>query len=286
MLNFINRPYPYKFASLRDVGFYLLIGVFVSAFLIVFQPFDINLWVTDFKKLKLIGYGLVAFIMPSMLSLIRKLMVNERKLEYTYTIKDEILWLLILIICIAAGNMLYSNWIGILQINLNSFLIFIVAVFTVGIFPVLGSIWLKHSQYQTLNKKEANAIEENIQSNAKESDIQDIELIFIAENEKETLSIKDAHLLYIESMDNYCQFVYLDDLKLKKQILRGTLKRFEAQNRSDKIRKCHRSFIVNLNNVVHIDGNAQGYNLYFNHENITVPVSRNFGPEVKKYFSK
>jgi DNA-binding LytR/AlgR family response regulator len=159
-------------------------------------------------------------------------------------------------------------------------------VITVGIFPVLGSIWLKHKQYLALNYKEAAAIEENIITNPKEIRDEGQENLFIAENEKESLSIVSSGLLYIESMDNYCQFVFMKDGQVKKQILRGPLKRFESQISLVHLRKCHRSFIVNLENVIHIDGNAQGYTLYLNQNNVAVPVSRNFGPEIKKFFSK
>jgi len=286
MFAYLNRPYPYKFTTIQDVGFYLLIGIFVSVFLAFFQPFDINLWETDLKPLKLIGYGVVAFIVPLSLIFLRKFIVNERKLEYTYKIKHEILWLFIIITCIAAANLFYSNWIGILHINFSSFLLFLGVVITVGIFPVLGSIWLKHKQYLALNYKEAAAIEENIITNPKEIRDEGQENLFIAENEKESLSIVSSGLLYIESMDNYCQFVFMKDGQVKKQILRGPLKRFESQISLVHLRKCHRSFIVNLENVIHIDGNAQGYTLYLNQNNVAVPVSRNFGPEIKKFFSK
>jgi hypothetical protein len=286
MFAYLNRPYPYKFTTIQDVGFYLFIGVFVSVFLAFFQPFDINLWETDRKPLKLVGYGVVAFIVPLSLTIVRKFIVNERKLEYTYKIKHEILWLFIIIACIAAANLFYSNWIGILHINFSSFLLFLGVVITVGIFPVLGSIWLKHKQYLALNYKEAAAIEANINTNPKEIRDEGQEILFIAENEKESLSIVSSGLLYIESMDNYCQFVFMKDGQVKKQILRGPLKRFESQISLFHLRKCHRSFIVNLENVIHIDGNAQGYTLYLNQEGVTVPVSRNFGPEIKKFFSK
>ena len=286
MLKYLNKPYPYKFTTIKDIGFYLLIGVFVSAFLVIFQPFDINLWQTDHKLWKLIGYGTVAFTVPLLLSMLRKLICNERKLEYTYKIKHEILWLFLIILSIAAANLIYSNAIDILHINFLSFLLFVFIVLAVGIFPVLGSIWLKHNQYLALNNSVAASIENDILTKPKELDSQSVELTIVAENDRDSLTLTDRQLLYIESMDNYCQIVFVDDNETKKRILRGSLKRFESQISTNYIQKCHRSFIVNLNNVVHIDGNAQGYNLYLNQYSISVPVSRNFGPEIKKFFAK
>ena len=69
---------------------------------------------------------------------------------------------------------------------------------------------------------------------------------------------------------------------MKKQILRSSLKRIEIQNPYNYIVRSHRAYIVNLKWIHKIEGNAAGYKLHLKDTEITVPVSRNYGPEVIK----
>ena len=75
--NILFRPYPFKMLDLNEVRFYIVIGIFVAFFLIVFQPFGISLWQTPFKILKLSGYGFASFLMPLILLFLRKLITSS-----------------------------------------------------------------------------------------------------------------------------------------------------------------------------------------------------------------
>jgi hypothetical protein len=284
--NILFRPYPFKMLDLNEIRFYIVIGIFVAFFLIVFQPFGISLWQTPFKILKLSGYGFASFLMPLILLFLRKLVINERKAEYHYKVWHEILWLMLVILFIALGCLIYSNMIGISVLSLKAFLISLSMVIPIGFFPVIGSIWIKYNRYLVLNQTEAHHIENEILTHKQEISSPDEKLVLFTENEKDNLTISSEALLYIESMDNYSQFVYSEDGKISKTLLRGALKYFETQINTDTIVRCHRSFIVNLQNAKHIDGNAQGYLLTMALGDFQVPVSRNFGPKIKAFFVK
>jgi hypothetical protein len=284
--NILFRPYPFKMLGLNDVSFYFVIGLFVAFFLIVFEPFGISLWQTPFKVLKLSGYGLASFLMPLMLLILRKLSINERKAEYHYKVWHEVAWLMLVILFITLGCLLYSNMIGISVLSPKAFLLSLSMVAPIGFFPVMGSIWMKYNRYLALNKNEANNIENDILIHQQKINYNLEKLVFITENEKDILTISTDALLYIESMDNYSQFAFVEDGKIVKTLLRGALKYFEIQITNDTIVRCHRSFIVNLHNVKHINGNAQGYLLTMSLGDIQVPVSRNFGPRIKAFFVK
>lgn len=92
MIQYFSKPYPFKFLNLNEIRFYAILGLFVGLFLAVFQPFGISIWVTQYKFWKLAGYGLVSFIMPVALTLLRKISINERKAEYQYKVWHEIVW--------------------------------------------------------------------------------------------------------------------------------------------------------------------------------------------------
>ena len=286
MIQYLSKPYPFKFLNLNEIRFYAILGLFVGLFLAVFQPFGISIWVTQYKFWKLAGYGLVSFIMPVALTLLRKITINERKAEYQYKVWHEIVWLILLVSSIAFGNLLYSNAIGISELSISAFLGFLGMVVPIAVFPILGSIGLKYQRYIELNKREAAAIEQDLIRNHDDITSTTKNLNFLAENEKDALDLPCHALLFIESMDNYSQFYYTENEKVVKLLLRGSLKHFELQISAENVVRCHRSFIVNLSNATHIEGNAQGYLLTMLSGDIKVPVSRNFGPKIKALFAK
>ncbi len=63
------------------------------------------------------------------------------------------------------------------------------------------------------------------------------------------LSIKRENLLYIEACDNYVNIWYTNRNRIEHFLLRSTLKAVAAYNWGGRIHRCHRSYIVNFDNV-------------------------------------
>lgn len=66
--------------------------------------------------------------------------------------------------------------------------------------------------------------------------------------------------------------------------IRNTLKNMEDQLLDiHSIMRVHKAFIVNLDQIQEINGNAQGYQLTMGDEKIKIPVSRTY---MKKFIAK
>lgn len=50
--------------------------------------------------------------------------------------------------------------------------------------------------------------------------------------------------------------------------------------------RCHRTYIVNLQKVKHISGNAQGYKLHLENIDTLIPVSRSLNEGIAAKFAK
>ncbi|WP_200975043.1 LytTR family DNA-binding domain-containing protein [Echinicola sp. 20G] len=75
-------------------------------------------------------------------------------------------------------------------------------------------------------------------------------LTFKSENGKHQLKLKEENLLFIKSEDNYVEIHYLSNHKVKHELLRNTLKRIQEQNPTfHYLIKCHRSYLVNYQNI-------------------------------------
>lgn len=289
MLSFLKKPYPYYTFSVRDIYSNFLIGCFVAFFLIVFQPYEIPLWQTDAKILKLIGFGFVSFICPLVFRFIFTLVLKNRNIEETWTVWKEILGLLSVICFIALGNLFYGNLIKISHFNFQELTLALAATFLLAVFPITANVAIKYNRFLALNQKDAELMEaevlhfqnkvetENSIKTEHNEIINNGLLVLIAENEKDKIEIIAEELLFIESADNYSNIIFYRNNKVNKQLLRGSLKRIESQITFPFIVRCHRSYIVNLKLINHIKGNAQGYRIDFKIDQIdSIPVSRNY----------
>ena len=101
------------------------------------------------------------------------------------------------------------------------------------------------------------------------------------------LVIKTENLLYIQSADNYLEVHYIENDKLSKFLLRNSMKNIEKQLLRTKIIRCHRSFMVNANEIETIKKTSSGFDLIINKlTDITIPVSKTYISEFRKFTNK
>lgn len=97
------------------------------------------------------------------------------------------------------------------------------------------------------------------------------------------LEVKPSALIYVESMANYADICYMYDGEPRHTTLRITLKQIrESLAETDYMLQCHRAFIVNLNFVVAMEGNAANGRLQLFGIDKTVPVSRTYTGTIKE----
>ncbi|MCQ2348484.1 MAG: LytTR family transcriptional regulator [Paludibacteraceae bacterium] len=112
-------------------------------------------------------------------------------------------------------------------------------------------------------------------------------LNFYDERGELKLSVKPEHVYYLESADNYVQIHYSAGGKMQTVMIRNSMKNVEWRFRSSKLVRCHRSYIVNLENVQiarRVEGDIW---LDFNDDKInSVPVGKAYADQVMAYFAQ
>jgi len=274
--SFLSKPFPFIGGVRRDIWSNLLIGTFVFLFLTIFQPFQINLWHTPYKLLKLAGFGFVSFAVPTCINLFLTTSLRGSSFLENWTVLKEICSLLVVLLGVAFGNMVYGHLLGVMPFGFFAYLIVFGITCTIGVFPVTLHVVLKHNKLLHMNLEQSKLINQHLSESSKPQPGLQVPatLKLVAENEKDVLEIPVAELLYIESADNYSNIYTRPTDQLQRHILRSSLKRLENQVSLPGIVRCHRSYIVNLGKVKHVEGNAAGYRLYFDLPDVSVPVSR------------
>jgi hypothetical protein len=282
MLKIFRQPYAVLEPPIRQVFSAALIGSFIALFLLLFEPFGLNLWQTDHKWLKIAGFGLITFVLTTLHYIIWPTLFPHFFAERQWTVGRAILFLLLNVAVIAIGNFLYLGWLLRLPFsweNLGGVLFFTMAV---GIFPVGGSILYGYIRRLRMYEQGAAQIHPPttmpLEKTVPNSPLASVDILTLtADNEKDTLKLTPTDLLFIESSDNYCTVYYLREGKLQKPLLRSSLSRMESQlTAQPRLVRCHRSFIVNLDQVERVTGNAQGYKLHLFDGQLEVPVARRY----------
>ncbi|CAM1344300.1 LytR/AlgR family response regulator transcription factor [Tenacibaculum amylolyticum] len=92
-----------------------------------------------------------------------------------------------------------------------------------------------------------------VKKSIKEIAIKDDYLSFQSSNGKDKLKIKVQDFFYANASENYITIVYVSNKTLQKHLIRKTLKLLEEELKvNSQIVRCHRSYIVNRNNVQNI----------------------------------
>ncbi|MDZ7934123.1 MAG: LytTR family DNA-binding domain-containing protein [Emticicia sp.] len=282
MLRILQQPYPFGEKSntrllIQSIGE----GAFIAFFLIFFQPFGISEWQDPNKNWYLASYGIITALCGMILRFVVFKAFPKYHSETTWNVGKEILSVMLLILMIAAGNVVFSGLVFKLNNGISSFFWMLLVVMTIGIFPATFGVMLNYI-IQLKKYNQPIIVQHFTQPTENKPVIESKALKLMAENEKDFLEFDAENLFYIESSDNYSTVCFEKNQKLQKELLRSSLTRLEGQISTENIVRCHRSFIVNLDKVEKITGNAQGYKLHLTIPELLVPVARKYSEVVER----
>lgn len=281
MFKILQQPYPFPHKSvgvcLRKS---LIEGIGVALFFIIFQPFGLSEWQHPYKVWVLIGFGAIVSICTTFNRVVLPILFPKLFNEQKWVIWKEIADILTLLLLITCANMFYSKlFFHYLPLNLLGFIAMFLIVALIGLIPI--SFGVMSNYILQLKKYNQTIVVPHETTKLEEKEIIPIKLI--AENEKDQVEVTADDLFFIESSDNYSTIYYKKENTLQKELLRSSLTRLENQINSPGIVRCHRSYVVNLDKVEKVTGNAQGYKLHLQSLGLTVPVARKYSEVVARF---
>ena len=99
----------------------------------------------------------------------------------------------------------------------------------------------------------------------------------------DTIQLHVPNLLYIEAVGNYVKIYQLNDGQVRSDMLRATSKQMEEDlSAYPMVVRCHRAFLVNLQQVEQIVSRAGAMQLMIKHCHEALPVSRSNALQVKE----
>jgi len=281
MFKILKQPYPYPHLSVGVcIRRSLIEGACVAAFFVIFQPFGLNEWKHPHKLWVLIGFGAIVSACTSFNRFVLPALFPRFFNEKNWTVGKKIVDILIVLLLITCANLLYSKmFFNYFSLSPLGFTAMFFIVILIGIIPISFGVMSnyiyqlkKYNQTIIVQPQEAPTQEIKTKTTIK----------LIAENEKDILEILADDLFFIESSDNYSTVFYKAGNTIQKEMLRSSLTRLESQINLPNIVRCHRSYIVNLDKVEKVTGNAQGYKLHLKSPELSVPVARKYSEIVEQ----
>ncbi len=114
---------------------------------------------------------------------------------------------------------------------------------------------------------------------------QDVVVNFYAKGGRLAFSTKMSTILYIESADNYANIHYFNSDREDTFILSNTLKNIEKMTKNTSLMRCHRCYMVNVENVRLMRKENTGLVLELNQTQKVIPVSKSFADPITRYFA-
>lgn len=242
------------------------VGITVYLFLIIFQPFGTENFHHPYKYLILFPYTIIfgaSFFVSDLCTFRFK----------TWNTGSELLKILIILLLGSVFSYFYNSlFISHVALSFENYGYMFLYSLAVGI-PISAIYVL--SRYIYLKKTHEN-VPRTIDSQLNQNPISSTRIVFKIQINNTEFSVTEDNFLCVQSMENYCTLYYLDNNRINKQLFRISLSNLLIQIETHNIQRCHRSYIVNLDKVKNLKGNAQGYKLILPEMDFDIPVSRSF----------
>ncbi len=277
-MDFLNQKLPaYMYEKGNITRLILLTALFALVFINIYKPFSSSHWypVSEFKFFVFSSLIILTGVLVVVIS--RIIMYYNGKKHYI-TLGQYALWILAEIFFMSLFYTIYTVSVNPEREYLDAFKessinTALVLLLPYAILHFYFSYQDKERQLRLLEEGQAEALPKQSIYN------------FHDEKGELRLSVKKDNLLYVESADNYVNIWYMNKDHLTKFMLRNSLRTIEENFAETAVRRCHRSYIVNFEQVRVIRRQKEGLFMEFGLAGVPdIPISRTYSEKVTHWF--
>ncbi len=258
----------------------MFVSIFGLVFINIYAPFNASTW-TEMSRLEFFFSSSVMILIGMLGIVISKLIfflaMGRIRMSYLifglWHVAEIVLmatiYLVVDLVLLKSGMELVESYISLLFITLM-------------VLAIPYSIsWL----YLSLKDKRTKL--EDLTENTSQEFREKKMISFRDETEKLRFSIQSVDILFVESTDNYVTVLTLEKGKVKKIMLRNTMKRLEKELEGTLIQRCHRSYMVNFENIKLVKLISTNLYIYMDSpEEIRIPVSKSYAEHVHEFLNR
>lgn len=261
------KEMPFYQSKKFSIALALNCSLFIYLFLVFFQPFGVN----NYRMHSVISLELILGILPIIPVVFFTIFFSERYLRPVFREKlnsSRLGWYALEFFLIGSFSFLLYNVLGNFHdFNLKSYLLHILEVSSVLIFPFAGTLF--YFRYKNLEREY-----DQVMSVSNQQSSMDKMLMLKGDYKKDEIGLKPKDIVYMLTEDNYVGLNYLDGEILRTYLIRSTLSKMEQSLNSEYFIRCHRSYLINLKQVESYQKKQGRISIKLHRCDDLIPVSR------------
>ena len=268
----MNAP---KYLLHKDflIGSVAFVVIFSLLFLLLYHPFSDTVWLSTDPEGTLLP-TILFYMVGILILLVSKFLMMLYQIRRSFTVGRLLLWLFGEFVLIALAYLLFtSHYIG-AEVSFSAKVILRTS-YCVGLI-----LAIPYAIFALIAGNLAKAEEINILKLNKEAEIPSPSspiIDFYDYTGALKISVASDSIYYIGSQDNYVEIRYELDGKLLNYLMRCRTTRLEKQLEGTSLIRCHRSFIVNIDNVSQFKReNARAFLVLSHPDAKKIPVSKSY----------
>ena len=259
-------------------------AAFALFFIIAYQPFGVLQWGRErVSEFMFVIYSLLIVLLGMSIVAISRVIMYYRTKKHDISILSYALWVFVELaimaiaytICSILADVQEDIWVAFKSALQNTSLILLIPyIICITTFTLQD----KNERLRQIEDDFDKAVAQKMAGKGLIS--------FYDERGELQLSVTKDNLLYIESADNYINIWYMKSNQPKKLMLRNTLKRTAELLADTHVMRCHRGYMVNMEQVKVLRREKENFYLELGIEGVRdIPVSKTYGDAVMKWLS-
>ena len=284
-MDFLSQFMPrYLLTKRNQVILVTSAAAFALFFIIVYQPFGVLQWGRErVSEFMFVIYSLLIVLLGMSIVAISRVIMYYRTKKHEISILSYALWVFVELaimaiaytICSILADVQEDVWVAFKSALQNTSLILLIPYI---ICITAFTLQEKNERLRQIEDDFDKAVAQKMAGKGLIS--------FYDERGELQLSVTKDNLLYIESADNYINIWYMKSNQPKKLMLRNTLKRTAELLADTHVMRCHRGYMVNMEQVKVLRREKENFYLELGIEGVRdIPVSKTYGHAVMKWLS-
>lgn len=278
----LRQPLPKYLTSKHNiVRLVVFTAVFALVFINIYAPFGVETWY-NVTRLELFFYSSLVILTGVMVVVVSRIVLFYTSVKVQLSVFQYVVWVLAEVLFMAVFYTMYEKlFLGderpvelVLKNSVQNTALVLILPYSV--------LWLYFSYVDKKLQLQDLKLQGQTSSESAGSMVS-----FFDEKGIMQLSMKIGDLLFVESSGNYVTIVYLKKGKAVRFLLRSTMKQLESMLTGKGVVRCHRSFMVNFEQVRLMRKGKNGLVLEIGTDEVLeVPVSKTHVENIMTVFSR
>lgn len=276
---------PHFLTQKRSIVLFLVcVALFATTFVAIYRPLGVMRMSDTLSRLHLPLYTIIIVATGFVTLLVSRILLYQYQKYRHMRLVGYVLWILAEIIVFTLELTFLAD-----SINMRSDITFFnlmtrILLDVVGILlvPYIISVLIFMLDEK---RQEIDALHAMIPEKENNKTLIGETLNFFDRGGRLVFATKKSNVLYIEASDNYTNIHYVNEDHEDCFILHNSMKNVEGTYAKLGMLRCHRGYLVNLENIKLIRKEKDGLVIELSQSSRTIPVSKTYADKVAHYFA-